>query len=94
LTIVDEAQDGGPSEWSATAALWSKANIGGTNGIGSYAYLPEEAGKTMSSVKMRSQDNDRLGISVPLSRHRKLLPFFMARASQVPQTRKARWRRP
>jgi Domain of Unknown Function (DUF1080)/Fibronectin type III domain len=65
-TIVDEAEDSVPSEWSAaTGALVQSSNSGSgnTNGIGTYALFTRGSWQDYRvALKMRSADNDPLGV--------------------------------
>ena len=66
-TIIDEGNDGGPSTWSAASGvLVQSSNIGSTvnNGnLGTYALYTKRAWYDYQvSFKMRSDDDDRLGV--------------------------------
>jgi hypothetical protein len=62
-TIIDDGTDGGPSNWAVSnGALAQSSNIGGDT-VGTYAlYTGGSWTDYRVSVKMRSTDDDRLGV--------------------------------
>ncbi len=62
-TIIDEGTDAGPSKWAVSnGALVQNSNIGG-DAVGSYAlYTRGSWTNYRMTLKMRSSDDDRLGV--------------------------------
>jgi hypothetical protein len=62
-TIIDDGTENGPSKWSAaTGALTQSTNIGGDQ-VGTYAlYTGGSWSDYRMTVKMRSTDDDRMGV--------------------------------